>query len=121
QTFGLEVEAADGVDVLVNAAEEIDHRRSALRIRSRRDVAAWLVEQEIAMLLDKFDAAAVDADLVVQRVGLAAELTDGRAVHRDAAVEHQLLRRPARRDAGLRQDLLQTLHGLQRTSRWPLG
>ena len=44
-------------------------------------------------------------------IGLRAQLAHGRAVHRDAAVEHQLLGRAARRDAGLRQNLLQPFHG----------
>ena len=67
QAFGVEVEPSDRVDVLAHAAQQIDHRRPPLRIRSRRDVAARLVQQEIAMALDELDAAAVDADVVARR------------------------------------------------------
>ena len=74
QALGVEVEPADGVDVLAHARQQIDHRRPLLRIRSRRHVAARLVEQHVAMALGNLDAAAVDADVVVRRIGLRAQL-----------------------------------------------
>ena len=83
-------------------------RRSG--IRARRHVAARLVQQQIQVARGDLDAAAVDADVVARRIGLGAELADGHAVDGHAPLEHQLLGRAPRRDAGLRQDLLQTFH-----------
>ena len=117
QPFGLEIQTAHGIHVLAHAAQQIDDRRTPLRIRSRRQVTARLVQQEIAVMLDDLDPAAVHADVVVCRIRFRAELADSRAIHRDAAVEHQLLRRAARGDSGLRQDFLEALHAVQRTSR----
>ena len=62
------------------------------------------------MVLDDLDAASVDADVVVAGLGLRPELAHGGAVDRDAALEHQLLGRAPRRDAGLREDFLEALH-----------
>ena len=56
------------------------HGRPPLRIGARRDVAARLVQQQIQVALGDLDAAAVDADVIARRIGLRAELADGRAV-----------------------------------------
>ena len=50
------------------------------------------------MALGHLDALAVDADVVGRRVGLRAELADGDAVHRDAALASSAVS-AARRDA----------------------
>src|SRR4029078_10683512 len=71
----------------------------------------------IAAMLDDFDASSVDANVVARRIGFRPELANRRAVHAGAAVEHTLLRGAPRRHAGLREDFLETLHELQRTSR----
>jgi hypothetical protein len=49
---------------------------------------------------------AVDADIVVSRVGLRPKLADRLAIDGHAALEHQLLRRPSGCDAGLGKKLL---------------
>ena len=67
QPFGVVVEPADRVDVLAHAAQQVEDRRPPLRIRARRDVAARLVQQEIAVVLGDLDAPAVDADVVLAR------------------------------------------------------
>ena len=77
QPFGFEVEAADGVDVLADA-DKIDDRRPLLRIGSRGDVSARLVQQQVAMMFRQLDAPAVHADVVSRRVGFRAELADRR-------------------------------------------
>ena len=110
QAFGLVVEPPDRVHVFTHTPQEIDDRRAPLRIRSGRDVAARLVQEQIPMVLDDFDAASVNADVVLARLRLRPELHDGGAVHGHAPLEHQLLGRAPRRHAGLRQDLLQPLH-----------
>ena len=107
QTLGIVVEPPYRVDVLAYVLQQIQHRRPPLGIRSRGDVPGRLVEQKIAERLRALDAAIVDADFVGLRVGFAAELAHGLAVHRDAALDDQLLGRPPRRHAGGREDLLQ--------------
>jgi hypothetical protein len=117
QALGLVVEPPDRVDVFTHAAQQIDDRRAPLRIRPRGDVAAGLVEEQIAMMLDDFHAPPVDADVVLPRLRLRPELHHRDAVHGYAPFEHQLLRRAPRRDTGLRQNLLQAFHatGLPRS------
>jgi hypothetical protein len=72
--------------------QQIDHRRPPLRIGPGRHVAARLVQQNVAVLLDDLDPPAIDANVVVRRIRLRTQLAHGDAVHRDAALEHQLLR-----------------------------
>ena len=88
----------------------VDDRRTLLRIGSRGDIPSRLVQQNIAMMLRQLDAPAIHADVVVRRIGLRAELADRRAVHGDAALEHQLLGGAPRGDAGLRENFLQPFH-----------
>ena len=54
---------------------------------------------------------AVDADVVLVRVGAGAELGDGGAVDLNAAFEDDLLGLAAGGDAGLREDLLEAFAG----------
>ena len=49
QPFGVEIETADRIDVLPDSLEQIEHGRTPLRIRSRRDIAARLVEEEVTV------------------------------------------------------------------------
>jgi hypothetical protein len=106
RAFRIEVEAAHGIEILAHAGEQIDHRRPPLRIRTRRHVSTRFVQQDVAVPLDDLDAAAIDANVVPRGIRLRAELADSRPVHGHPAVEHQLLARASRGDAGLRQDLL---------------
>ena len=85
-------------------------RRS--RIGTRRDVAARLVEEDVAAALRALDAAVVDANVVVFEARLGAELGDRAAVDRDASLRDERFRGAPRRDAGGGEDLLQPLgHG----------
>ena len=72
----------------------------------RGDVAARLVEHEIAVPLGPMQQLAVDADVVLAEVGLGAERGDGLAVHLHAAFEDDGLCRATRGDARLREDFL---------------
>ncbi len=111
QPFGIEVEPADRIDVLADAARA-DRSPSAAApdpIASSRSRAAC-------------SAAGSDAAraILTRRPSTRMSSCDGSAlvpssrtvvaVHGHAALEHQLLGRAPRRDAGLRQDLLQTFH-----------
>ena len=54
QSFRIEIEPADRIDIAVHASlgEEVDHRGPMLGIRPARDVAARLVEEDVAIALD---------------------------------------------------------------------
>lgn len=109
QPLGIEVEPADWVDVFTRA-NEIDDGRSPLRVRSRRDIPLRLVEQQIDVALRHPDPPAVNADVVVSRIGLRAELPNRLAIDGHPALEHQLLGCASGSDAGLRENLLKPLH-----------
>ena len=106
QPLGVEVETADGVDVVADVGDQVDHRRALVRVRPGGHVAGRLVEQDVPMPFGDLDAAAVHADVVPPGIGFRAQFTHRGAVDGDSAVEHQLLTRASRRDAGLREDLL---------------
>lgn len=97
QAFGLPVEPADRHDALVDRHEVHDGVAASL-VRCRRDVAAGLVEQNIAPA-DGRDQLAVDLDLLGGGIDFAAKLGDDLAVNTDASFEDQLLGAPPGRDA----------------------
>ena len=70
------------------------------------DVAARLVQEDVAARARRLDPPAVDADVVGVGIRLRSELRDGRAVDRDAALRISSSGGAARRDAGGREDLL---------------
>ncbi len=124
QPLGVVVEAAYRIDVIVDATagDEIDHRRTPLRIRSAGDVSARFVEQDVSGAAGRLDPSAVDADVVNLRVRLRAELGDRRAVDADPSLRDERFRRAARRDARGGQDFLEA--GGHRDwiwLRWALG
>jgi len=114
QSLGVEVEPANGVDVLRDCCQQIHDRRPALRVGARRDIAAGLVEQHVPVCVTPSKSTAVDADVVVGGVGFRSELTDRYPVYGDAPFEHESLGRPPGRDARTREDFLQTFHLIQR-------
>jgi hypothetical protein len=106
QPFRVVIEATDRIDVLRHSREQVHHRGPPLRIRARRHIPARLVQQNVTLALRGADATPVHANVVAVRVGLGAQLTDGRPVDGDPPLEHQLLGGATRRHAGLRQDFL---------------
>jgi hypothetical protein len=64
QALGVVVEAAHRVDVLADVGQQVEDGRTALRVPARRDVAARLVQQDVAVADRDADALTVDADLV---------------------------------------------------------
>ena len=120
QPLGLGVEASDvhqaqrvgQLGVLGQVvASVLGHGGSALRVLHGGDDPCRLVEHEGDELGVGEDSAAVDADLLGQRVHSDACLGDGDAVDADAAVGDELLAGAARGDPCVGQDLLQPLPG----------
>ena len=120
QPLGLGVEAADmhqaqrvgQLGVLGQVVASIlGHGGAALRVLHGGDDPCRLVEHEGDELGVGEDSAAVNADLLGQRVHPHACLGDGNAVDADAAVGDELLAGAARGNPCVGQDLLQPLSG----------
>ncbi len=109
QPFRIEVEPANRINVVVHATlgEQVNHGRTVLGIRTARDVAARLVEDDVEVALGPREAAAIDLDFVGRGIGLGPQLGDGLAVDRHAALRDEGFRRPPRGDAGGGENLLQ--------------
>ncbi len=108
QSLGVVVEPADRVDVFTHVRQQIEHRWSALRVLPRRHIPTRLVEQDVPVIGRDPDPLAVDADVIVPRVGFRAEFQNRLAVDADAALRDQHLGGAARRDTGGREDLLES-------------
>jgi hypothetical protein len=109
QAFAHVVQAADGVEALVDLVKELHHRGTALGVLDRGDEAAGLVEDEVAVALGTLEQLAVDADVVAGGVGLGAQHGDDLAVDLHAALLDHLLGAAAAGDAGSGENLLQAL------------
>lgn len=116
------VEAANGVKpgklaveaghlLLGGLSEEIHDGGAVLRVFEGRDVAARLVEHEVAVRLRPAEQLAIDADVVLGGVVASAEGGDSGSVDLDAALEDDLLGLAAGGDTGLREDLLEAVAG----------
>src|SRR5439155_20608958 len=84
QPFRIEVEAADRIDVLVHAVQQVENRRAPLWIGPGGHVAPRLVEQNIPVALRRADTPAGNPDVVMSGIGLPAELPDAPDGHSDA-------------------------------------
>lgn len=109
QTFGVTIEAAHRVDPLRHR-DEIHHRAPIALILGRCDVAARLVEQDVARTLG-FEQLTVDAYLRSDRIRFGAELGDGDAVDADATFAYEIFCGAARANASRSEDALQPFHG----------
>ena len=120
QAFGEVVEAAHGVEagqlaveagdlLLRSLGEELDDGGAVLRVVEGGDVAAGLVEHEVAVRLGAAEELAVDADVVAGGVVAGAEGGDGGAVDLHAAFEDDLFGFAAGGYAGLGEDLLEAV------------
>jgi hypothetical protein len=108
QPLGGHVEAPDGKQPR-HARHQVHHGHAPLGVVARRDHALRLVQQEIDGRRGGPQPLAVDPDVVDGGVGLAAQLGHDLPVDRHPPLRDGALRRPARRDAGPGQDLLQPL------------
>jgi hypothetical protein len=109
--FAVIVEASDGIDPLLDAANQFHHGGAMLRIAHRGDGVVRLVQRDVDLMLGRVDQTPVHFDVVAFQVGLRAQFGDHRAVHRYPAFHDILLRLPPRSHAGLREDLLKALFG----------
>jgi len=120
QTFGEVVEASHGIKtwelhvfadglLLGVLAEELHDGGAMLGVVGGGDVAARLVDHEVALRLGAVEEFAVDADVVAGGVGTGAELGDDLAVYDDAAFEDDGFGGAAAGDASLGEDLLETV------------
>ena len=91
------------------AGDERDDRRPSLRVLGRAHVARGLVERVDDVLALQGGHAAVDRD-VVALPHVARRIADDLAADGDAPGEHELLRGPARGDAGV-GEVLAEAHG----------
>ncbi len=107
QALRIEVQPPDRIDIPARALQQVDDRRAALRVGTRRHVPARLVEQQVAPTFGDADAGTIHPDVVGGWVGLLAEFEDGPPVDGDAALRDERFRGAPRRHARHRQDLLQ--------------
>ena len=70
QSLGVEVEPTDGIDALAAVFDELGDGLSPFFVRERADIAARLVEHQVALLPLQRERPAVDGDLVDFGVGL---------------------------------------------------
>jgi len=108
QTFGLAVEASDRVDPLRNL-DQLHHRLAVALVAHGRDIAAGLVEQQVARRLAS-EQLAVNVDLACLGIDLGAELGDDGAVNRHAPGHDQLFGPPAGAGAARGHHALEALH-----------
>ncbi len=118
QPLGVPVEAADWEDALGHV-DQIHDRATIPLVAGRRDVAAWLVEEQVARLLGPQELA-VDPDLRRPGINFGPQLGDDVAVDGHAPGPDQFLGRPTRAGASGGHDTLQALHqrGLDEDGRW---
>lgn len=112
QAFRVVVQAAHRVHVFAHLRQQVEDGRPVLRVLPRGDVAARLVQQDVAVARGHMDPLAVDADVVTACLGPRAQLHDGDAVHRDAPLGDERLRGAPRRHARRREDLLKPVAAL---------
>jgi hypothetical protein len=106
QSFGVVVEPPDGVNVFPHLAQQIDHRRPALRIRARAHIPGRFVQQDVARALRRPQAPAVYADVVVVGVRFRAHHPHDFAVERHASLGDQLFGGAPGGHPGLGENLL---------------
>ena len=109
QPFRVAIEPSNRVDPLWNV-DQLHHGPAVALILDGRDVAAWLVEDEVAHART-LDWVAVDEDDRLVRVRLRPELRHDLAVDADAAGGDQFFGGAAGGDASGGENALQSFHG----------
>lgn len=109
EPLGVAVEPADRKDALPHV-DEVHDRPPVALVADGRDVAAWLVEQDVPGLLGS-EELAVDPEEGGAGIDLGAELGDDLAVDRDPPGANHLLGGAARSHPAGRHHALQAFHG----------
>jgi hypothetical protein len=107
KAFAHVVEAAYGVQTLLELVKELHDSGATLGILDRSDEALWFVQDEVTEALGAVQQFAVDADMVAASIGFGAKLGHCLAIHLDAALLDHLLGFSAAGYAGLGEDLLE--------------
>jgi hypothetical protein len=106
QAFAQVVEAANGIEALLDLREELHDRGTAFGIADSCDESLWLVEHVVAMAFGALQELAVNPDVIAGGVGLCAELGDNLSVDLHAALRDEFFGVAAAGDAGLGKYLL---------------
>ena len=105
------VEPADRKEAgIASPGYELCHAGATLGIIHRGQIALGLVKHEVDAAILEMHLAPIDAHDINLGIDLAAEFGHDLAVHAHATGGHEVLRSPAARDAGAREELLQA-HG----------
>ena len=107
KSLGVVVEPANRIEIAWNAGDQVHHGGPLLGIVSCGDVAARLVQQNVAAPPTRPKSPAVHPHIVTSRVRARAQLGDRGSIHADAALQNEALGGPPRGDAGRRHELLQ--------------
>src|SRR6266849_3488750 len=97
QTFTRPIESADRINALVDgylaSSQQVHNRRTPFRVADRGDVAFGLVEHQIGFTRTavRRKTFAIDLDVVMRRVGFAAQFGDRFSIHRNTSGCDQLL------------------------------
>ena len=109
QPRGLGVEPADVVEPLAVLAREPSQVGAAALVAHRRDDARRLVEHDVALRPVELHRDAVDVDAVDRGIDACAEFGDDLAVHPHTTRDDEVFADAPRRDARVREGLLQAL------------
>jgi hypothetical protein len=108
QSLSVAVEPADREDALLHV-DQVHHGPAIALVLDGRDVAAWLVQDQVAQRLRTNDPL-VDPNLIPLRISLGAKRGHDHAVDRNPALANQFFGCPARCDPARCEDALQAFH-----------
>ena len=107
--LGVSVQPSDRVDPL-GEVHQLHHGPAASLVAHRRDVAAGLVDHQVAERLGP-EESAVDPDLGKDWIDLCPELRHDHTVHHDPTLADQVFGGAARGDAAGGKHALEAFHG----------
>src|SRR6185437_2998675 len=102
------IKPTHGINSLLHAMQQIEHRGSSLRIARRAHHVIRFIKCDVDEMPGLVNQLAIDLDVIAFDVSLRAKLGDNLAIDRNAAFQNELLGLPPRSHAGSRNDFLQT-------------